>query len=208
MKPLNILLFPFLVFNFSSLNAQHQLRNGDLLFQNLDCGELCDAIKVVTNGWRNKKFSHMGVVELNHDTIYVWESMGAGVRQILLDSFMRRNDNYIYIGRVKNKYRKLIPLVIDFMHSKDGVLYDDAFLYNNKKYYCSELVYDAFKSANGEEPFFKLEPMTFKQPGSNEYFPVWVLYYRNLNVEIPEGKPGCNPGGISRSKKIRIVGHL
>jgi hypothetical protein len=50
-----------------------------------------------------------------------------------------------------------------------------------------------------------LEPMTFKQPDSNDYFPVWVAYYQNLKMDIPEGKPGINPGGISRSDKIAII---
>jgi hypothetical protein len=33
-------------------------------------------------------------------------------------------------------------------------------------------------------------------------------YYKSLGVEIPEGLPGCNPGGISTSKKIKIIGEL
>jgi len=46
------------------------------------------------------------------------------------------------------------------------------------------------------------------QPNTNEFFPAWVEYYQKLKIEIPEGKPGCNPGGISTSKKIKIVGKI
>jgi hypothetical protein len=87
-----------------------------------------------------------------------------------------------------------------------GVLYDDQYLYDNGKYYCSELIYDAFKAANKNKPFFKLFPMTYKKPGSDAYFPAWKVYFEHLNMEVPEGKPGCNPGGISLSDKIDILG--
>jgi hypothetical protein len=44
--------------------------------------------------------------------------------------------------------------------------------------------------------------MTFKQPQDSSFFPVWIDYYKQLSMEIPEGQPGINPGGISRSDKI------
>jgi hypothetical protein len=50
--------------------------------------------------------------------------------------------------------------------------------------------------------------MTFKKPNSNDFFPAWVEYYKNIGIQIPEGKPGCNPGGISTSDKIKIIGKL
>ena len=49
-------------------------------------------------------------------------------------------------------------------------------------------------------------PMTYKQPGTNDFFPAWVEYYNELGKPIPEGLPGCNPGGMSVSDKIEIVG--
>jgi len=50
-----------------------------------------------------------------------------------------------------------------------------------------------------------LKPMTFKDLDTGNFNPVWVEYYKNLNVKIPEGKLGINPGGISLSDKIDIV---
>ena len=35
--------------------------------------------------------------------------------------------------------------------------------------------------------------------------PAWVDYFRDLNAPVPEGEPGVNPGGISRSPKVAIV---
>ena len=50
--------------------------------------------------------------------------------------------------------------------------------------------------------------LTFKSPKSNEYFKVWTEYYEKLKIEIPEGQLGCNPGGISTSDELRIIGTI
>ena len=42
-------------------------KSGYLLFQDLDCGELCDAIKWVTKGVNGKEFSHLGLVYIPGD---------------------------------------------------------------------------------------------------------------------------------------------
>lgn len=197
------LLFMLLLFA-SSLNAQ-QYQTGDLLFQNLDCGGLCDAIESVTQGYQGQKFSHIGLVYLRNDSIYVIEAIGKEVQLTAFAQFEKRSTNPLVHARVKNSYRKLIPLAIQFSLRQIGKPYDEPFLYNNGKYYCSELLYDAFAFANNGKPFFQLEPMTFKQPGSASYFPVWVEYYQSLGMDIPEGKPGINPGGISCSDKIEML---
>lgn len=184
------------------------LQPGDLIFQNLDCGAMCDAIEAVTQGVGGQDFSHIGMVCKRDNRLMVIEAVGVGVRMIPLDSFTHRTTNKMYVGRVLKKYTKMIPMAVAFAEKQIGLPYDDAFIYDNGKYYCSELVYDAFKYANQNKPFFTLEPMTYKEPGSDEYFPVWVEYYKKLKVEIPEGLPGCNPGGLSRSPKIEIIGTL
>ena len=110
------------------------------------------------------------------------------------------------VGRLKPQFKDLAKNAIGFSMLQMGVPYDDEYVYNNGSYYCSELVYDAFMFANGGKPFFELQPMTYKQPGTDSFFPAWVDYYRSINKNIPEGQPGCNPGGISLSDKIDIVG--
>ncbi len=46
--------------------------------------------------------------------------------------------------------------------------------------------------------------MTFRTPGTDGPMPVWREYYANKGVPIPEGKPSCNPGGLSRSENLLI----
>lgn len=193
---------------FAHKDKKFQFESGDLIFQDLDCGDMCDAIEAVTQGYDGHQFSHVGLVNRMGKTVMVIEAVGVGVRMIPLDSFLKRTTNKMYVGRVKKEYTRLIRKAIHFSVKQLGKPYDDAFIYDNGKYYCSELIYDAFQYANHDQPFFQLEPMTFKKPGSGEYFPVWIDYYKKLGVAIPEGKPGCNPGGLSRSAKINIVKEL
>ncbi len=199
-----------LAFSFLSLGVFAQkplsgpLRTGDILFQNLDCGDLCDAIEKVTKSYGGRQLSHIGLVEIIDDNIYVLEAIGERVQRTRLSKFSSRSNNEILVGRIKKRYNDIIPKAITFVIQKLNVPYDDVFLYDNNKYYCSELLYDAFKAANSDNDFFSLQPMTFKQPGSETYFPVWVDYYKKRNMDIPEGAPGINPGGISLSRKLDV----
>ena len=201
-KAIYFLLF-MLMFGFA---YAQQLKQGDLLFQNLDCGPLCDAIEQVTYGKDGLKFSHIGLVVIKHDSIYVIEAIGKSVVLTPYKKFKARTTNPLYLGRLNEPYQPLIDSAINFAMQQLGIPYDEPFLYNNNKYYCSELIYDAFKASNQNIPFFELEPMTFKQPKSTTFFKAWVDYYKTLGIAIPEGEPGINPAGISRSNKLTWIG--
>lgn len=205
MKCRLVLFFLFIFcFNFSQ---NIQLKDGDFIFQSMNCGPLCYAINEVTEGYNNIDFNHMGMVYIKNDSIYIIEASGNAVKTTPITTFKSYTDKPMYVGRLKKRFRKYIPQAISFSLQQIGVPYDDAYLYNNGSYYCSELIYDAFLEAY-KKPFFQLFPMTFKSPKSNAFFEVWVDYYQKLNMEIPEGKLGCNPGGISTSKKLKIIGKL
>lgn len=201
-----ILLLFFLLFQFG-FSQNVKLKTGDILFQSMNCGPLCEAINEVTEGYQGKDFSHLGMVYIKNDSVFVIEAAGKAVKITSYETFKTYTTEEMFVGRLKRKYRKYIPEAISFSLQQVGVPYDDEYLYNNGKYYCSELIYDAFLHAY-KKPLFDLYPMTFKSPKSNEYFEVWADYYENLKMEIPEGQLGCNPGGISTSDKLRIIGTL
>lgn len=181
------------------------LKTGDILFQSMNCGPLCEAINEVTEGYQGKDFSHLGLVYIKNDSVFVIEASGKAVKITPLETFKSYTTEEMVVGRLKRGYQKYIPDAIAFALQQIGVPYDDEYLYNNGKYYCSELLYDAFLYAY-KKPLFELYPMTFKSPTSHTYFEVWVAYYANLKMEVPEGQPGCNPGGISTSNKLKIIG--
>src|SRR5690606_29412615 len=112
-----------------------QLQTGDLLFQDLDCGDLCDAIESVTQGYEGRNFSHVGMVLVEQDSLWVVESIGAGVHRTELEQFRRRSAHPLTIGRLKPVFTALIPEAVLFARQQFGVPYDDEFLYNNGKYY-------------------------------------------------------------------------
>ena len=179
---------------------------GDFLFLDLDCGALCDAIEAVTEGFEGKDYSHLGIIHRKGDSVFVLEAMGNSVRLSPLGVFLSYTGKPALHARLRSGYKKLIPAAMRYGLSLLGRPYDDAFLPDNGKYYCSELVYEAFQEANQKAAFFRLEPMTFRIPGSADFFPVWEDYYRKLGISVPESVPGCNPGGISRSEKLEILG--
>lgn len=191
--------------------SSFRLRRGDLLFQDLDCGPLCDAIETVTQGVHGAKFSHVGMVSRSDkDGVYVIEAVSAGVIETPLEAFLARSSDLhggsrVVVGRVAQALRKLVPRAIESARRQLGKTYDSEFTVDNESFYCSELVYEAFREANNGVVVFDLAPMTFNDPATGKPFSAWVEYYAALGVPIPEGEPGLNPGGISRSKNIEIV---
>ncbi len=193
-----------------AFDFQKDLRAGDLIFQDLDCGPLCDAIEKVTDGVGGKDFSHLGLVVASGDTLAVVEAIGKGVQLTAVPKFVQRSTTpdgrpKVVVARLKRRWSGVAKGAVTAALGMVGVPYDDAFLPNNGLLYCSEMVAIAFQAGNRGEPFFPQPPMTFKDPDTGAFFPAWVDYYNALKQPIPESTPGCNPGGLSRDGRLRIV---
>ena len=187
------------------------LQPGDLLFQDIDCGPLCDAIETVTQGVDGAHFSHLGMVSrIEGRRVWIIEAVSAGVVETPLRAFLRRSADAggnpkVLVGRVDAKTSALIPEAIAAARAYLGRHYDRIYTIDTSTLYCSELIYEAFRKANDSQAVFDLAPMTFKDPATGTTFPAWSDYYAELKTPIPEGQPGLNPGGISRSPHVRIV---
>ena len=207
-------------------NSEFELALGDMLFQDLDSSPLCDAIELVTPGYKNGNFSHIGIIieggipfctnsdsrfeekyfyNLNED-FKVLEALPGGVQITSIDSFLNRSYDInknpkVIVGRLKLKYQYTLKDAIPFLKSKIGIGYDDAFIINNNSYYCSELIYEAFE----KDSIFRLQPMTFLHPETKDTLAIWKEYYANIGVQIPENELGINPGIMSLSDKIEMV---
>ena len=218
---LRIFIFSIFVLNQSCTQVKdtYKFRNfdlkvGDLLFQDSDCGPFCDAIEKVTFGIDGCKFSHVGIFTRDglEGRPLVLEAIGRGVVATPIDSFFMRSydgegKSKVVVGRMKTEFQSLIPAAIEHAISLKGKPYDDGFDIENDKYYCSELIYNSFRAANNGKPIFTLFPMTYKDPATNATFPIWTDYFKDLKMEIPEGKPGLNPGGMSRENCLKIVNY-
>lgn len=207
LKMMRFLVFILFLFSFFSVAAQKSidhLKKGDLIFQDSECGPLCIAINEVTPAIYGNHYSHIGLIDIEEGKVFVIEAVGDKVQKNSLEVFLARSEKQVLVGRVKKPFQKLIPEALTFAKQQMGIPYDDEFLYDNGKYYCSELIYDAFKTANQDTAFFQMNPMTFKSPKTNEFFPGWLAYYQGMDMEIPEGELGCNPGGLGQSDKIDV----
>ena len=189
-----------------SQSSFFEFKEGDIIFQDLDTSPLCEGIEKVTSGYKNMNFSHVGIITFINNNAYVIEAY-EGVDTTKINEFLLRSQkneiSKIAVGRLKKKHQKLIPDAIKLGKNLIGKEYDDEFNINNDKYYCSELIYKIFLGANNNKPLFDLQPMTYKVNGQT--LDVWIDYFNKINIIIPEGKDGINPGGLSLSNKIKIV---
>lgn len=180
------------------------LRPGDILFQDLDCGPLCDAIEAVTEGAGGRDFSHCGLVVPCGDSLCVLEAIGQSVRITPLKTFITRTmPDKLLAGRFHNLPATTLEKVINRALSEVGKLYDNYFLPDNGSWYCSELIAVAFNEATGAV-VFEAMPMTFKAAPKADFFPVWIRYFDSLKTPVPEGIPGFNPGALSRHKDLKL----
>ena len=135
----------------------------------------------------------------------VLEAIPPKVKLTALDTFLFRstdsnNNPKVFVGRLNEKFKNVIPAAVDYCLNRLEFTYDEFFLMNNNKYYCSELIYESFNSNN----IFKLEKMNFNNldGGKNE---IWQKYFDELNMTIPQDSLGINPAAMSKSKNINII---
>lgn len=190
--------------------ADYAPQDGDLLFQDLDCGPYCTSIEKVTEGVGGADFSHMGIVFIKNGEPLVYEAVSKGVVATPLHDFLQRNTDAsgrpkVMAGRLKQAYLALVPDAL--VHAEDllGSAYDEVYIDGDDAYYCSELIYEIFKRASPDQKIFSLAPMTYIDPDTGETFPIWETYFAERNTEVPEGVPGINPGLMSRSPYLDIV---
>ena len=196
-----------ITYNSSAQVNRPELLEGDLVFQDLDCGPLCDAIEAVTEGYQGKDFSHVAIIVKIKEELRAVEAIGSHVKSTSIDSLFLRcpnPDKYLAM-RLIPEYKYLIKQASEYAISTIGMPYDDRFIMDNDSLYCSELIYHAFESHKKNSKLFYLQPMTYKDPHNKQFFPAWVEYYKSLQSYIPEGLMGINPGLISRSPFLQVI---
>tara|TARA_B110000003_G_scaffold123344_1_gene125754 strand:- start:160 stop:846 length:687 start_codon:yes stop_codon:yes gene_type:complete len=195
-----------ILISFYSCTSSFTLNEGDLLFQDLDSSPLCEAIEMVTPGYQEADLSHVGLIVSDKGELKVLEAIPPKVKLTKINDFLSRsadinNNPKVIVGRLKPNFTSAIKDAIIFSKSKLNMKYDDSFVLNNSMYYCSELIHEAFI----KDSIFKLLPMTFLHPKTKDTLDIWKEYYKELNIKIPQGDLGLNPGIMSLSKKIDIV---
>jgi hypothetical protein len=183
------------------------LLTGDLLFCNSTSGKLSKAIDQATQKGNETHFDHIGIVEIRNDTVWILNAAPKkGVCCETIEQFLTSDKEKITatIYRLKDNYLKTIPFAISNAHSLLGQPYNYTYIIKDQGFYCSEYIYQIFAA----DSVFTLNPMSFKNPQTNQFISGWVDHYQKLGIPIPEGEPGCNPNGMAASDKLEMIGEV
>ena len=180
------------------------LRSGDLLFF---APAKDNAITKVTQGIGDVAIDHVAIVRAADSVITTIEAVHRGVVEMPIDSTWaraRQKSETVIVGRINGGLN--IPASIARALQHLGKPYDFFFEPSDSAIYCSELVQKAFVDIEGK-PLFHTIPMSFHTP-DGKILPYWTEYYRRAGKTVPEGAPGTNPGQLSRSRRLIILGRL
>lgn len=181
---------------FLSNSSLFGLQQGDLLFYR-DTAGMGAAVQRSTG-----EYTHVALVENVGDTVWIIDATqryGVSRRPLLhgLGNEHPLPDVYTLDNRVSVNIDSVLFRARAFI----GQSYDDTFLPNNGKLYCSELIYECFRFSNGKH-IFKTKPMNWRDKEGNlpEY---WDKHFKELGMPVPEGVPGTNPWDLSQSPLLK-----
>ncbi|BCE03449.1 YiiX/YebB-like N1pC/P60 family cysteine hydrolase [Marinicellulosiphila megalodicopiae] len=184
------------------------MKSGDIIFTQL--GEATNAIGSVTKGYKGARVNHVGIVIENQHGKFVLEAFPPEVRLTNINIYLKRswygtkNPRYI-VGRLKEEYQYLLDKAFTYGLRQRNVPYDHRYLTDESALYCTELIVDMFKYANGGADFFKESPMSFRDIETGEIHDYWKHHYLDFfGMVVPEGEPGSNPGDMSNDERLHI----
>lgn len=188
----------------NTLRPQYTMQSGDLLFVRLNgaSSEMEEAISESTG-----KYTHVAILEVEIDPKYpngsaVWVIEADGHNGVKRTKW---HDWELPHYGMFDIYRLAVPFdtaaVIERAKSFLGQPYDDAFLPDNGKMYCSELVYESFLDSVGNH-LFEAKPMNWRN-NKGKLPKYWKKHFKKLGIPVPEGVPGTNPTDMSRSPLLK-----
>ncbi len=124
---------------------------GDLVFQSLPHNEVIDAIE----GASGSPYSHCGIVVDVDGDWKVLEAVGPVKETPLAEWIAQGRERKLAVHRLKPKFRRHIPKMIEGARRFLGKPYDIQYELDDAKIYCSELIYKGWLYATNE-PLGKL----------------------------------------------------
>lgn len=192
---------------FAVIRDGYEARNGDLLFEVAADSPMSSAVAAATAQGDSLKFSHVAIVGVDADSVFVIEATGrGGVISRSLDCFL--DSATVVAGRpgiVVKRLAEPFPAreAVARAVARIGASYDWTFLPDNDAYYCSELVYECFLDASSGHIFIA-RPMNFLD-ASGHMPQFWTELFSKLGMEVPQGVPGTNPNDMSKHPGLQEV---
>ena len=136
----HVLLFLLMILVLPGCSSQN-FKEGDIIFQTSQSKQAPLIAKAT-----GSDITHCGIIIEKNNQFYVLETLGT-IKLTPVEKFIKRG----LFHRYKVKHLKT-PKNIKIKYKKYlGIPYDLAFKFNNGKYYCSELIYDIYKTQLGIE---------------------------------------------------------
>lgn len=191
----------------TSCTSRYRPQAGDLLFVVAEESAFSQAIVTATAQRDSIKYSHVAIVSVYNGKPCVLEASGKeGVtRTDWLDFLQQAPTVGGKPGLVAMRVDIAFPLADALARAERhlGEAYDWLFLPDNGKMYCSELVYECFRHADGS-PLFTAHPMNFRD--ADGHLPeFWKTLFEKAGEPIPEGVLGTNPNDLSKEDCLREV---
>lgn len=195
-----------LMMMLSCAPEKKNLQTGDLLFQQTACSEMSQAITSATHRKQEINFTHVGIFIRNGADSVLEASSEGGVKMSSLSDFLEKSaksEGQPLVVAMRLKDTTGVHQSIEYARKLLGAEYDFGFLPDNGKFYCSELVWEAYRDVQGRR-LFRAHPMNFRnEDGTMPSY--WVELFRGLNQPIPEGVKGTNPNDLSKEEKLKEV---
>ena len=179
------------------------LHTGDLIFvgetEGAEAGSMSRAIVSATGS-----ITHVAIVEVDvtGDVWVIDATPRLGVSRHPLASLIQDNPSATFIVK-RLRDTTGASRFIENAKAFIGQPYDHTFMPGNGALYCSELVRESFRLADGSF-LFNEAPMNFLAPdGSTPQY--WKQLFDGLGMEVPQGVLGTNPQDMSRSPLLETV---
>ena len=193
------------------LTTSYLPQSGDLLFVAAPFEEASDMAQAITTATASRdsiKFSHVAMVVVERGSFYVLEaSLRWGVTRVEWSAFL--SEAPLINGKpgvvVKRVSIPGFPMEAAVSRAKlhKGEPYDQSFRPDNGKMYCSELIYESYRYADGRA-LFTARPMNFRD-ANGRMPPFWTEWFQRLGEAVPEGVSGTNPQDLSKEKFLKEV---
>lgn len=203
-------IFFFLFSWASAAEIPPNLRTGDLIWVNSDCGSFCQSIIDTTKAQfgGGPDVNHIGLIEVDGGEIYIYEAVpGAGTLRTKYSDLVARLDaqksrikvsDRILFGSIRPKFRELFVGAVRDAKFELGWPYNALFKFQSGKLrYCSQWVQLLVQKRNGDKPLWTWRPMMFLGK-------TWAEYFRARGVKAPVGELGVSPLGMYVEGKGKI----
>jgi hypothetical protein len=170
-----------------------QIEEGDVLFQDLDCGERCQLIREVTRS----RYTHVGIVLREHGELMVWEALSSVGPTPLLEWVHRGVRERVALYRFQAPVADHLGDVAREVRAMRGLPYDADYQWDDDRIYCSELIAKAISRALPDDA---IAPVVIGALGPH------AKRIRTLSGgRLTEATPMVTPVALTRSPLLRRV---